>query len=185
MTSATRSAFGRLGLVALAVIFVVAVSLANVILRGARLDLTENKLYTLSAGHEEDARQHLRADQPLLLLLRQGDHRRSLPARLRRPGARHAARVCPGLQRQAQGDGSRPGAVLRRRGPRHPVRPAGHPPRQARRTRSTSASPARTASATTQIIPFLDPSQGALPRVRPGEARLLAGQPEAARWWAC
>ena len=50
MTSATRSTFGRLGLVALAIIFVVAVSLANVILRGARLDLTQNKLYTLSPG---------------------------------------------------------------------------------------------------------------------------------------
>jgi ABC-type uncharacterized transport system involved in gliding motility auxiliary subunit len=50
MQSATRSAFGRLGLVALAVMFVVAVSLANGILRGARLDLTENELYTLSPG---------------------------------------------------------------------------------------------------------------------------------------
>lgn len=50
MSSATRSVFGRLGLLALAVIFVVAVSLANVILRGARVDLTENKLYTLSPG---------------------------------------------------------------------------------------------------------------------------------------
>lgn len=50
MSSATRSTFGRLGLVALAVIFVVTVSLANVILRGARLDLTENNLYTLSPG---------------------------------------------------------------------------------------------------------------------------------------
>ncbi|MCC7257284.1 MAG: Gldg family protein [Gammaproteobacteria bacterium] len=50
MSSATRSAFGRLGLVALAVMFVVAVSLANVILRGARLDLTENRLYTLAPG---------------------------------------------------------------------------------------------------------------------------------------
>jgi ABC-type uncharacterized transport system involved in gliding motility auxiliary subunit len=50
MTSATRRTFGRLGLVALAVIFIVAVSLANVILRGARLDLTENRLYTLAPG---------------------------------------------------------------------------------------------------------------------------------------
>ncbi len=50
MKSATRSAFGRLGLVALAVIFVLAVSLANLILRGARLDLTENDLYSLSPG---------------------------------------------------------------------------------------------------------------------------------------
>lgn len=50
MSSATRSAFGRLGLLALAVIFVVGLSLANVILRGARIDLTENDLYTLSPG---------------------------------------------------------------------------------------------------------------------------------------
>jgi ABC-type uncharacterized transport system involved in gliding motility auxiliary subunit len=50
MSSTTRSTFGRLGLVALALTFVVAVSLANVILRGARLDLTENRLYTLSPG---------------------------------------------------------------------------------------------------------------------------------------
>jgi len=50
MSSASRSAFGRLGLVALAVIFVVAVSLANIIFRGARVDLTENNLYTLAPG---------------------------------------------------------------------------------------------------------------------------------------
>jgi ABC-type uncharacterized transport system involved in gliding motility auxiliary subunit len=50
MSSGTRSTFGRLGLLAVAVIFVVAVSLSNVILRGARLDLTENDLYTLSQG---------------------------------------------------------------------------------------------------------------------------------------
>jgi ABC-type uncharacterized transport system involved in gliding motility auxiliary subunit len=50
MTSATRRTFGRLGLVALAVIFIVAVSLANLILRGARVDLTENRLYTLAPG---------------------------------------------------------------------------------------------------------------------------------------
>jgi ABC-type uncharacterized transport system involved in gliding motility auxiliary subunit len=50
MSSATRTSFGRLGLLALGVLFVVAVSLANVVLRGARLDLTENRLYTLSSG---------------------------------------------------------------------------------------------------------------------------------------
>lgn len=53
MTSGTRTTFGRLGLLALAVIFVVAVSLANVILRGARLDLTQNRLYTLSPGTQK------------------------------------------------------------------------------------------------------------------------------------
>ncbi|CAG0939795.1 hypothetical protein GPROT2_00740 [Gammaproteobacteria bacterium] len=50
MSSKSRTAFGHLGLVAVAVIFLVAVPLANVILRGARIDLTENHLYTLSPG---------------------------------------------------------------------------------------------------------------------------------------
>ncbi len=50
MTSATRSAFGRLGLLAVALIFLIGVSLTNIILRGAQLDLTENRLYTLSPG---------------------------------------------------------------------------------------------------------------------------------------
>jgi ABC-type uncharacterized transport system involved in gliding motility auxiliary subunit len=52
MSATSRATFGRLGLVALAILFVVAVSLSNQILRGARLDLTENKLYTLSPGTE-------------------------------------------------------------------------------------------------------------------------------------
>ncbi|MBW7929973.1 MAG: GldG family protein, partial [Gammaproteobacteria bacterium] len=50
MNSASRSTFGRLGLVAVAVIFLVAVPLSNTILRGARIDLTENRLYTLAPG---------------------------------------------------------------------------------------------------------------------------------------
>lgn len=50
MSSKSRTAFGHLGLVAVAVIFLVAVPLANVILRGARVDLTENHLYTLAPG---------------------------------------------------------------------------------------------------------------------------------------
>ena len=53
MSSSTRSNFGRLGLVALAVLFIVAVMLSNRILRGARIDLTENQLYTLSPGTTE------------------------------------------------------------------------------------------------------------------------------------
>ena len=50
MSSATRSTFGRLGLVALAVLFIVAIMLSNRVLRGARVDLTENQLYTLAPG---------------------------------------------------------------------------------------------------------------------------------------
>jgi len=45
-----KSIFGRLGLVAVFVIFIVAVSLSNLLFRGIRLDLTENQLYTLSDG---------------------------------------------------------------------------------------------------------------------------------------
>lgn len=52
MSSASRIALGRLGLVTLAVLFVVAISLSNEILRGARLDLTQNRLYTLAPGTE-------------------------------------------------------------------------------------------------------------------------------------
>ena len=41
---------GRFGLLVLAALFIVAVILANAALRGVRLDLTENRLYTLSEG---------------------------------------------------------------------------------------------------------------------------------------
>lgn len=42
--------FGQLGLVALAVTFIVGVSLINSAFRGVQIDLTENRLYTLSDG---------------------------------------------------------------------------------------------------------------------------------------
>ena len=45
-----QSIFGEIGLLAVAVIFLVVVSLSNVLLRGIRVDLTENNLYTLSDG---------------------------------------------------------------------------------------------------------------------------------------
>jgi ABC-type uncharacterized transport system involved in gliding motility auxiliary subunit len=41
------------GLIALAVLFLAVVMLSNVVLRGMRLDLTQNKLYTLSAGTQQ------------------------------------------------------------------------------------------------------------------------------------
>jgi ABC-type uncharacterized transport system involved in gliding motility auxiliary subunit len=46
----SKSIFGRLGLVAIIAIFIIAVSLSNILFRGIRLDLTENQLYTLSEG---------------------------------------------------------------------------------------------------------------------------------------
>ena len=45
-----RTGFGVGGLIALAILFLGIVMLANIGLRGMRLDLTENRLYTLSPG---------------------------------------------------------------------------------------------------------------------------------------
>ena len=45
-----RTIFGRAGLFAVAAIFLVAVSASNLLLRGVRLDLTANDLFTLSDG---------------------------------------------------------------------------------------------------------------------------------------
>ncbi|MBT8144305.1 MAG: Gldg family protein [Gammaproteobacteria bacterium] len=66
------------GLAALAVIFIALVMLSNALLRGARLDLTENKLYTVSDG----TREVLSAiDEPVTLYLYYSEQAaRSLPA---------------------------------------------------------------------------------------------------------
>jgi len=48
-----RVGFGVGGLIALAVLFLAVVMLSNVGLRGVRLDLTQNKLYTLSQGTQQ------------------------------------------------------------------------------------------------------------------------------------
>jgi ABC-type uncharacterized transport system involved in gliding motility auxiliary subunit len=48
--ASSRVTLGRLGLVALALAFVAAVAAVNVVFQGLRLDLTENRLYTLSDG---------------------------------------------------------------------------------------------------------------------------------------
>ncbi|HEY2144961.1 MAG TPA: Gldg family protein [Steroidobacteraceae bacterium] len=48
-----RVGFGVGGLLALAVLFLAVVMLSNVGLRGVRLDLTQNKLYTLSSGTQQ------------------------------------------------------------------------------------------------------------------------------------
>jgi ABC-type uncharacterized transport system involved in gliding motility auxiliary subunit len=45
--------FGVGGLAALAVLFLAIVMLSNIGLRGMRLDLTQNKLYTLSKGTQQ------------------------------------------------------------------------------------------------------------------------------------
>jgi ABC-type uncharacterized transport system involved in gliding motility auxiliary subunit len=48
-----RTGFGALGLIALAVLFLAVVMLSNVGLRGMRVDLTQNRLYTLSPGTQQ------------------------------------------------------------------------------------------------------------------------------------
>ncbi len=48
--AAAKRTYGRIGLGALALVFIAGVSLSNTVLRGFRADLTENDLYTLSAG---------------------------------------------------------------------------------------------------------------------------------------
>ena len=46
----SKAAFGRIGLAALALAFVAAVAAVNIAFKGVRLDLTANRLYTLSDG---------------------------------------------------------------------------------------------------------------------------------------
>jgi ABC-type uncharacterized transport system involved in gliding motility auxiliary subunit len=48
-----RTGFGVGGLAALAILFLAVVALSNLLLRGVRLDLTQNRLYTLSPGTGE------------------------------------------------------------------------------------------------------------------------------------
>lgn len=48
-----KTGYGVGGLAALAVLFIGVVMLSNAVLRGARLDLTQNKLYTLTPGTRE------------------------------------------------------------------------------------------------------------------------------------
>lgn len=53
MAQSIRPRYGQLGLGVLAVVFLATVALVNVVFRGARLDLTEAGLYTLSEGTQE------------------------------------------------------------------------------------------------------------------------------------
>lgn len=53
MNAITKRASGGLALLLLALLFVGATILVNLVLRGARVDLTANQLYTLSAGSKE------------------------------------------------------------------------------------------------------------------------------------
>src|SRR5262245_22067869 len=78
MSAADRKRIGYSTLLALAVGFVLAVMASNVLLRGWRIDLTENRLYTLSPG----TRALLESiDEPINLYLFSSDQETSnLPA---------------------------------------------------------------------------------------------------------
>ena len=107
--------FGVGGLIALAVLFLGVVMLSNVGLRGMRLDLTQNKLYTLSRGTQQVLGE---LKEPVnLYFYFSRDSRRQAGA----PGhaLRHArARVSRGaggaLRRQDSSAHHRSAAVLRR-----------------------------------------------------------------------
>ena len=53
MTAKTRKTYGATALVALALLFIGATILITFVFRGARLDLTESKLYSLAPGTEK------------------------------------------------------------------------------------------------------------------------------------
>ena len=89
-----RKALSGTALVVLAVLFVAVMLLVNVAFRGARVDLTQNHLYTLSDGTKKILDS---IDEPInlyLLLLRQGH-----------AGPAAAAHVLHARARDARGDG--------------------------------------------------------------------------------
>jgi len=61
MNGSNRKTYTAAGLGLLAVLFVSSIMLSNLALDNMRLDLTEQKLYTMS-GHPESNRQHPAAD---------------------------------------------------------------------------------------------------------------------------
>ena len=52
MTTRARKTMGTGALLALAVLFIAIILVSTYLLRGARLDLTQNKLYTIAPGTE-------------------------------------------------------------------------------------------------------------------------------------
>ena len=151
--------------------FVVAVVASNVWLRGVRIDLTENDLYTLGEGTQAvlDG-----IEEPINLYFffsneateHAADVCARTPTRVREMLEEFAAQRA---RRQARAQRRRPAAVLRGRGPRRAVRAAG---------RATSARAGEAvyfglagsnSVGTTDRIPFFqpDPRKEAVPRVRP------------------
>ena len=138
-----RKALSGTALVVLALLFVAVMLWSTSLLRGARVDLTQNHLYTLSDGTKKILNS---IDEPINLysvLLRQGDAGPAAAAHVLHARARDARGDGVALRRQAQARGDRSAAVLRRRGPRGELGLQSVPVGAAAR-RSSSASPAPT-----------------------------------------
>ncbi len=122
-------------LAVIGVLFIAIILLANLLLRGAQLDLTDGKLYTLSDGTK-----HIVSDlkEPVNLYLFFSENAATqIPEirNLRRARAGVARTAGLALQRQAHAQGHRPAALLRGGGPRHRARhQLGADQRQRRKT---------------------------------------------------
>ena len=157
MSGATRNKLGAATLVLIALAFVVAVIATNVWLRGARIDLTENNLYTLGDGTQAvlDG-----IDEPInLYLFFSNEATETLPT-LRT----YATRVREMLEELAANapDGKlvaerrRSAAVLRGGGPRRAARPARRDARHGRRPVYFGLAGTNSVG-TTDRIPFFQP----------------------------
>ncbi len=90
--------------IVLAVILFVALNVyGSLALRGLRLDLTQNRQFTLSSGTEQLLAKLDGADHAAFLRLARASRRQPVPRLLRRSGARSAAQLCRGLERQDRG----------------------------------------------------------------------------------
>ena len=114
------------GLILLAVLFLGVVMLSNVGLRGMRLDLTQNKLYTLSSGTQAGAARTERTGQSVFLLFaRCRGQTVAADSSLCNPRARIPGRNRGARRRQNSSARDRSAAFLRRGRPGRGIRPAG------------------------------------------------------------
>ncbi len=177
--TAARKTFGAGALVALAVLFIGVTILITFVLRGARIDLTESKLYSIAPGTQRIVSFAPGAHQPLLLLLAGSERGVAAAARLRATRARVAGRNGRALQGQGQAHDRRSQAVLGRRRPRRGVRPAGRAAGRAQRL-ALLRSRRHELDRRPRSHRVLPAGQGRVPRVRRGEPDSSARQPEEA-----
>ena len=127
-----RNRLGIIG-IALAIVLFLAVNiLSGVLFTSARLDLTEDRLFTLSDGTRQGALEHRGADRSALLLHQPAGRARAVFQQLRKAGRGAARRVPAPVPGQAEGRAARPAAVLPRGGSRG-RRGSGGPAAQRRR----------------------------------------------------